>query len=91
MIRGALRRTPNPFLINELSCSGRGSLYFLPLPYRAGSGIHMAAEHNQEQQSEIKTLDHQGQGAGYLTYAINDHQAGRHIVAIRSRSKTSSA
>ena len=34
----------------------------------------MAAEHNQEQQSEIKTLIIKGKEQGYLTYAeVNDH------------------
>ena len=34
----------------------------------------MAAEHNQEQQSEIKTLISKGLEQGYLTYAeVNDH------------------
>ena len=34
----------------------------------------MATEHNQEQQSEIKTLIIKGKEQGYLTYAeVNDH------------------
>src|SRR5690349_20319588 len=38
------------------------------------SGISMATEHNQEQQSEIKTLIIKGKEQGYLTYAeVNDH------------------
>src|SRR5690606_171238 len=37
-------------------------------------GNHMAAEHNQGQQSEIKTLIIKGKEQGYLTYAeVNDH------------------